>query len=632
MVLKMRETVKENVLSDLKDGSEHTVNDLQDLLSNLSLKNEPSLEDLKSKNKCEEINEKSKKEDLTHGEEKSDDEKDSSNTKYLENSDKDESDQDDEKEDSSEECSDNEDSEGVGLENSDVEDLKAKFSVFELNDKKESDDDNESKEEEDDEEEEDDDDEDEEDEKTSYLKRGPMTEHRNQGYRFTPLQHASTLSHNSSLFSSPIHDSSSFFDVVEFPQYPSPDCVSQGNGLNQSFYENNEGICYNSCLSPESVHSTNSLSPFYSPNYSSGMTPNDYQFQSEISDSNFSLDFGNKGFDSYQPLSPPKSVSPVLKDGQDSSENLKESEDLINIIDSVNKSYNTNADGIPESELVKLRSALEGNEDSIRNEMGMYLKNDDPHFQSSINRSVVSSSEYTFNFEPPLTPPKSVSPVQENLSSESNSPYPEFQDCNDVGYPQQSDEHLIDILNGIDQINPEELNIYLNAETNAYDPSHARNIIHSRCKPNNLDHALRRLSTISAKYLCKKDSDGDTCLMIVYSKPEDSQDFYENIVCLQEKVKEIRLCCDIPLGKAKRCKVCGNSDPNKFYTPLSLKNKQGDTALSCAVKTDHSSVIINYLLDAILQCPEDFRRVFDEKGKAMLSDAAFKYPSLSQYL
>lgn len=56
----MRETVKENVLSDLKDGSEHTVNDLQDLLSNLSLKNEPSLEDLKSKNKCEEINEKSK--------------------------------------------------------------------------------------------------------------------------------------------------------------------------------------------------------------------------------------------------------------------------------------------------------------------------------------------------------------------------------------------------------------------------------------------------------------------------------------------------------------------------------------------------------------------------------------------
>ena len=59
---------------------------------------------------------------------------------------------------------------------------------------------------------------------------------------------------------------------------------------------------------------------------------------------------------------------------------------------------------------------------------------------------------------------------------------------------------------------------------------------------------------------------------MIFCEKEDTLHYYENVFCLQEYVLDVKVCCDKPLGKAKKCKVCYNTDPSKFYTPLSMKN------------------------------------------------------------
>ena len=60
--------------------------------------------------------------------------------------------------------------------------------------------------------------------------------------------------------------------------------------------------------------------------------------------------------------------------------------------------------------------------------------------------------------------------------------------------------------------------------------------------------------------------------MIIVAKPCTSNGFYENIYALQERLKQIEMCCGQVINDVT-CPTCGNSDSNYFYSPLSLKNK-----------------------------------------------------------
>ena len=62
------------------------------------------------------------------------------------------------------------------------------------------------------------------------------------------------------------------------------------------------------------------------------------------------------------------------------------------------------------------------------------------------------------------------------------------------------------------------------------------------------------------------------CLMIIVSKSSKSKAFYENLYALQERLKQIDLCCGRVISGKEGCSICGLSSPLYLYSPLALKN------------------------------------------------------------
>ncbi|XP_018015724.1 uncharacterized protein LOC108672544 isoform X2 [Hyalella azteca] len=152
------------------------------------------------------------------------------------------------------------------------------------------------------------------------------------------------------------------------------------------------------------------------------------------------------------------------------------------------------------------------------------------------------------------------------------------------------------------------------------------------CNPDVILSAAKRVACQDTEDICRKDRDGDTCIMIVVCKPCDSKHFYENLFVLQQHLQKLRLCCDqIVDSDHSECPICG-ADKANWRTLLSETNNAGDTVLSCAVKMRHPELVIDYLCAGLTSCEEDLRRVFDEAGRRFFRPYTRMYPGLRRFL
>ncbi|RXG55383.1 hypothetical protein Avbf_09253 [Armadillidium vulgare] len=122
--------------------------------------------------------------------------------------------------------------------------------------------------------------------------------------------------------------------------------------------------------------------------------------------------------------------------------------------------------------------------------------------------------------------------------------------------------------------------------------------------------------------------------MIIVSKTlEESSKLYENVFAMQERLMNIRVCCQKPIEDfLESCQICGSTNEEEFLSPLSCKNNMGDTALTCAMKMEHSEMIINYLLSGISRNENDVRKVFDKESIEFFQEQVRYYPSLLRFI
>lgn len=160
----------------------------------------------------------------------------------------------------------------------------------------------------------------------------------------------------------------------------------------------------------------------------------------------------------------------------------------------------------------------------------------------------------------------------------------------------------------------------------------AEHEIRKRLSPEVLEKTSRQINYQENEKLCEKDEEGDTPYMVVVSNYE-RKNYYELLYAMQERLKTIRMCCDLPVCvRTHTCKVCGNSDDLQFYSPLSMRNNVGDTALKNAVSMKFPKEVVNYLCSGLEERQGDMRRVFDMEASNFFQQNSFIYPVLARFL
>lgn len=143
--------------------------------------------------------------------------------------------------------------------------------------------------------------------------------------------------------------------------------------------------------------------------------------------------------------------------------------------------------------------------------------------------------------------------------------------------------------------------------------------------------ARRILARRTNEELIAKDADGDTPIMILACRNVNDDGYAESLVAIVDRVEGINVCCDMVVNKTGRCNNCGNTAPVKFYSPLSMKNNEGDTVLSSVVKMRHPVSVINYIVEKISHHPNDLRRIFDRSSLNFYFEYRHLYPALAQF-
>ncbi|CAL4107975.1 unnamed protein product, partial [Meganyctiphanes norvegica] len=160
----------------------------------------------------------------------------------------------------------------------------------------------------------------------------------------------------------------------------------------------------------------------------------------------------------------------------------------------------------------------------------------------------------------------------------------------------------------------------------------AEHEIRKRLNPEVLEKTTRQINYQENEKLCEKDEEGDTPYMVVVSNYE-RKNYYELLYAMQERLKTIRICCDLPVCvRTHACKVCGNTDDLQFYSPLSMRNNVGDTALKNAVSMKFPKEVVNYLCSGLEERQGDMRRVFDMEASNFFQQNSFIYPVLARFL
>nr|XP_053648165.1 uncharacterized protein LOC128699442 isoform X3 [Cherax quadricarinatus] len=151
--------------------------------------------------------------------------------------------------------------------------------------------------------------------------------------------------------------------------------------------------------------------------------------------------------------------------------------------------------------------------------------------------------------------------------------------------------------------------------------------------PRRLREARRQMARITNEELVKKDEDGDTLFIVLACQKLETENYTELLIAVLERLEGINLCCDRVINRVtKRCDECGNADQSRFYSPLGMKNHEGDSILSSVVKMKHPVTVINYIIEKISHSPSDVQRIFDNSSIDIYYCSQIYYPNLSRFL
>lgn len=142
----------------------------------------------------------------------------------------------------------------------------------------------------------------------------------------------------------------------------------------------------------------------------------------------------------------------------------------------------------------------------------------------------------------------------------------------------------------------------------------------------------RKLAMETNEKITGKDEDGDTPSMVVACGDVRSDGYLEKLVAVLERQKDIHMCCDTVVSRGVICSICGNTDENKFYSSLGIKNHEGHSILSGVIAMKCPSLVIECIIDYIKCRKSDIQRVFNNSSLQYYCHHQLQYPALSQFL
>ncbi|XP_050697505.1 uncharacterized protein LOC126985947 isoform X3 [Eriocheir sinensis] len=128
------------------------------------------------------------------------------------------------------------------------------------------------------------------------------------------------------------------------------------------------------------------------------------------------------------------------------------------------------------------------------------------------------------------------------------------------------------------------------------------------------------------------DEDGDIKIMLAASQGQTQPGYEERLVAMTERVQNINLCCNTVVDwHVDHCRLCGNTNKELFYSPLSWMNNYGQMVLSNVVSEMYPLLVVQYLTKKVMQRPMDLQRTFTKHYQLFFTHQDV-YPCLTQPL